>query len=217
MRDEIVALLRAPGECKRIGKATLAAVAEHFVDQFLTNLEKRARHHPLGFVVISEPIDESLVLRYHLWPTDWAVPPGQENGQTHDHCFELTSLIVGGSLRQQTYRPVLDEDGGYEVVSVDYTSGRSELHRTGTKARLEPETDKVFDGGTVYRLVPGVVHYIETVRRPAATLVLAISSPGAAAPQVYIPVGRDMPGEFARDLLNSSELSSVRAAVASLC
>ena len=217
MRDKIVALLRAEGQLRRLDAATMASVASFFMRHVETNLETTARRHPLGFVVISEPVCEGLVLRYHIWPRDWGVPDGQESGQTHDHSFELNSLVLGGSLRQLTFEAVIASSGGHEIFEVHYGAEvGSDLRRTGQRARLERETDETFAAATAYRLPPRVVHYVETVRRPAATLVLSVAYPGAPAPRVFVPLGQKAPGAFPREILDPKEIAIARSAIAEL-
>jgi hypothetical protein len=194
----------------------MRSVRSFFVERVDANLPSEARRHPLGFLVVSEPLADGLLLRYHVWPADWTLPKGQEGGETHDHSYELNSLVVLGSLRQYTFRPRFDIRGGHDVLEVDYTPAGSVLRRTGLRVHLEAETDETFGVGMAYRLASGTVHRVEAVGRPTATLVLSVPAPGAIAPRVFVPSDQDAPGEFVRDRLDAGELSAAREAISGL-
>jgi hypothetical protein len=213
MRDAVVALLRSEGRVRHLDDRVMASITAFFVERVNTDLARAARRHPLGFLVVSDPIDVGLVLRYHVWPTGWALPEGQESGQTHDHLYELNSLVVGGSLRQRTFQAMIDVCGGHEVLEVDYTASGSALRRTSLRARLVGETDEIFGVGTAYRLAPGTVHHVEAVGRPSATLVLSVSVPGRTTARVFVPREQSIPGEFIRDHLDAGELAAAREAI----
>ena len=215
MHDVIVELLRVQGRVRFVHAATMALVTSFFAERVAANLTSGARRHPLGFLFVSEPLGVNLILRYHFWPADWAMPHGQEGGRTHDHCYELNSLVVAGSLRQRTFQAVRDVDGGHDVLEVDYTHTpmSSALRRTGLRARLDEQTDEVFSPGTAYRLASGTVHHVEAVTLPAATLVLTVPIPGAPAPRVLVPCDQDAPGEFLRDRLDAAEVATAREAI----
>lgn len=212
MRDTIIALLRGEDRVRRLDAAVMASVTCFFAQRVGTGLS-RARRHPLGFLMLSEPLGGGLVLRYHVWPAGWSIPQGQKSGQTHDHSYELNSLLVLGSLRQRTFRPMLDVDGGHEVLEVNYTPQGSALRRTGLRARLVEETDETFEAGTAYRLAPGTVHHVEAICRPSATLVLSIPALGAPMPRVFVARGQNAPCEFIRDKLDEGELTAAREAI----
>lgn len=216
MRNDIVALLRAEEPIRRLDPITMAYVTSFFVDHVESRLDGGARRHPLGFIVITEPVSKDLVLRYHLWPPDWSVPAGQENGQTHDHCFELNSLIIIGSLRQVTFRATSDPAGEYEIFEIDYLSGASGLRATALKAVLQQDSDDIFEAGTAYRLRPRIVHCVETLTRPVATLVLSVAAASAPPPRAFSPQGQNPPGAFSREQLDDCEIAIARRAIADL-
>jgi hypothetical protein len=214
MRDVILGLLRAGGRIRRFDAATTASVRSFFAQHLDARLESEGRRHPLGFLVVSQPLDEGVVLRYHLWPSGWAPRLEQESGQTHDHSYELNSVIVAGSLRQRTFRAALDITGTHDVLEVEYRPEGSALRRSGLRARLIEEVDETFGEGTAYRLPPGTVHRVDAVGRPAATLVLAIPASTPSAPRVFVPSGEQAPGEFIRDRFDAAELLAARETIA---
>jgi hypothetical protein len=216
MRDAIVALLQAPGRVRRIDPTTLASVRSCFAERVEAHLGAGANRHPLGFLLVSEPLGGGACLRCHVWPAGWAVPQGQESGQTHDHSYELNSLVLLGSLRQQTFDAEFDVGGDHDVLRVDYTADASEPRSSGLRARLVAETDEIFDAGTAYRLPAARVHRVDAVARPLATIVLAVPVSGAPAPRVFVSSGHRAPGKFVRSPLDSSEIAAARAAISGL-
>jgi hypothetical protein len=215
MRNAVIALLRAEGRVRHLDASTMASVSSFFAERVDIELSAGARRHPLGFLVVSEPLSGGFILRYHVWPAGWAVPRGQESGQTHDHSYELNSLVLLGSLRQRTFQTVLDMRGNYDVLEVDYTLLGSALRHTGLRARLVGDADETFGAGTAYRLTPATVHRVDAVR-PLATLVLVTPTPDTPAPRVFVPCGQNIPGEFSRDRLGAGELAAARAAIREL-
>jgi len=209
MRDRLVSLLRQNGSPRTIDTSILKQVRTFFLDRVNSTLGS-ARRHPLGFLVIAEKIDSSLTLRYHVWPPGWSVPSDQIGSELHDHTYELNSLVIAGSIRQRTYRVTLDNSGNHNVFEVAYSDGSSTLVSTGQRARLETETDEVFVSGIAYRLLPGIPHYVEAIKRPCATIVLTVQSERPAAPTVFIPLDASAPGQFLRGLLNENEMEAVR-------
>jgi hypothetical protein len=214
-RDDVVALLRASGRVRRLPSESLTAIRALSVQYVEANLSTAAREHPLGFVVLSEQIAEGVALRYHIWPEAWSVPEGQEVGETHDHCFELNSIIVSGALRQLNFRALIGENSGqHDLYQVVYAgTGGSALRETGLRARLEQLGDETFEAGTAYRLAPGEIHCVHIPIRPTATLMLAVSQPNTPPPRVFIPRGRYAPPDFPRRHLDASQVAVVRAAI----
>jgi len=191
-------------------------VASFFAERVESRLERDAQRHPLGFVVLTEQLDNNLALRYHVWPVGWSLPHGQEGSETHDHSYELNSLVILGSLRQRTFKPISDECGSYDTWKVAYSPGTSSLHRIGQKVNLRVDADDTFVAGTAYRLSAGLPHHVEMIERPAATLVLSVTAKNAPSPRVFVPTGVDGPGKFARTPLNPAELAAVNAAISGL-
>jgi hypothetical protein len=67
----------------------MKTVSFFFKSRFDTPLQAVARRHPLGFFYATEALSDAMMLRYHLWPSDWAVPTQEEGNDIHDHVYEL--------------------------------------------------------------------------------------------------------------------------------
>jgi hypothetical protein len=213
MSEFLLDLLCEAGSVRVLDKTILNMVAEVFRDKMLSSLDGKARRHPLGFVHLSEQLDDRMTLRYHFWPVGWTLPSGQESGALHDHQFELNSIIVAGSLQQSTFNDLYDVNGGYAVFEVNYSSLGSALHSSGMRVNLEMETRNIFCAGTAYRLPPGVPHEIEPVARPSASVVLTVLSATPRLPRVFVPQGQVPPGEFERTPLNLDEVEATKKAL----
>jgi hypothetical protein len=184
-----------------------------FLERVRAGLEATAQRHPLGFFLISERIHDNFVLRYHIWTENWVIPVGQESGRIHDHCYELNSLVIAGSLNQRTFNVHVSNNGAHDIFEVHYRTMNSGLFPTGLRAHIELEYDETFDVGTAYRLPAGVIHCADPLKAPTATLVLAISIPGALPPRVLVEIGQDPPGEFNRAPLDLEEISLLKQAI----
>jgi hypothetical protein len=210
MHDNLLYLLRQHGRIRRLDARTCAELNAYFRHRVQELLSAEARRHPLGFVLIYDPLIQDRSLRYHLWPVGWGVPEGQETGEIHDHRYELNSIVVAGSLGQFTYDPNASTDGTHRVYEVKYEAQTSELLDADRWATLREIADDHFSAGTAYRLEPRAVHRIETLQRPAASIVLTISQPRSPTPRVFVPRGRQPPPTFSRGTLTAPEIADIR-------
>jgi hypothetical protein len=213
MRKALIALLRADGRVRHHDPSTMAWITSFFADHVESRLAQDARRHPLGFFFLTEKINASLTLRYHVWPVGWAIPHGQEGSETHDHYYELNSLIIQGSLHQKTFKTIDDMCGTHDILEVDYATGSSSLRCTGSKTNLDVVTEDTFGVGTAYRLESGLPHYVEVKERPSATLVLSVKVENAPPARVFVPTHLAAPGEFVRAGLTPAELDDAQAAI----
>jgi hypothetical protein len=216
MANFLMDLLRASGSPRMLNEATLEKVVEVFKNKVSSTLESEARHHPLGFIYVSERLDDRMTLRYHLWPPSWAAPAGQQNGTLHDHQFELNSIVVAGSLQQTSFTCRYDVNGNYSVFDVKYSPVGSVLEASGDRANLEIKASDTFRAGSAYRLPPGVPHEVEPATRPAATIVLAILGAVPTPARVFVLRGQVPTGEFERAPLNLEEVEAAKSTLQAL-
>lgn len=128
--------------------------------------------HPLGFRV-ARISRGPVALRLHLWTGASTEQPGYE---AHDHMFDLTSHVVRGIIRQQTFEFVSDPGGVQAIYSVAYEDGQSVIVRTEQRGRLVRTGDERFDPGVTYTLSAGDLHIAERQSEEAAiTLALTTS------------------------------------------
>lgn len=205
MLEDLTSMLRAAGRVRTLSTEATRTVQAFVFDRVRQLIKTSARRHPLGFVLIADP---GTSLRYHLWPSWWPVPAGQETGEIHDHIFELNSLIIAGELRQLTYAPTISGAGTHRVFEVDYSPAASGMIETQNSVALEIITDERFKVGTAYRLDAGMVHRVETTQRLAGTIVLPIADQ-PRAPRVFVESGSVAPPRFERSLLSDEDTQTV--------
>lgn len=206
MLEDLTSILRAEGRVRTLSTEATRTVQAFVFDRVRQLIKTSARRHPLGFVLIADP---DAPLRYHLWPSAWPIPAGQETGEIHDHIFELNSLIIAGEVRQLTYAPTVSSGGTHRVFEVDYGPDASGMIETLNSVALEIVTDERFTVGTAYRLDAGMVHQFETTQRLAATIVLPIADLQLRAPRVFVESGSAAPPRFERSLLSDEDTQTV--------
>lgn len=153
--------------------------AEAFVSLLNSPLsEGPVRRHPLGFHYIKVGDEQGYALRLHIW--HHLTPSVQVGFEVHDHMFDMTSRILKGSVRQQTFIMDYDEVGDYQLYDARYVSTGSILKTTGTRVRLSQATDEVFCTGSTYSLPAAVFHRLSAAEAPTVTCVLTQNRLGFA-------------------------------------
>jgi hypothetical protein len=150
--------------------------------------EIQAQRHPLGFLHLDlAPLvpGESEVPRLHVWSERFNAADGL--GQSHDHVWDLCSLVLHGELTDTTFEPVGDPAGAYGVLNVSYGRSIDELVMGDDRFRLEGVRERRVTQGEVYRLEAGIVHETTVAELPTATLVVA-SSTSSEGPRVFTTV-----------------------------
>jgi hypothetical protein len=216
MRDEVIALLTAPEPVRTVAGKMLKQVICFFKARFEMRLQIGARRHPLGFFYATEELSDRMMLRYHLWPSDWAIPMQEQGNEVHDHVYELNSLLLHGAIRHETFEMIPADEGRLELFNVTYTDEGSALSNTCQRIELQTTTDSYYVAGTAYRLGPGVLHRVTPEQLPIATLVLTIRSDAAAAARVAVERGKPVATGFPRTSLTVQEAARIRTALGSL-
>ena len=150
--------------------------------------------HPLGFSSsIIKNKQEGQTLRVHFWPPDERRTKNPD-WPIHTHAYALSSLILAGQLTDIQY----DVDAGdeYNVYSVAYSNGHSEIFRTNGGLKIISKKSAIRSAGEQYRVERGVFHqsFVE-FGRSTVTLV-ALSEHSDEAPLV---LGRAEAGSYPYD------------------
>lgn len=211
---DVTAVLREPGETRVLSSRTVTELRRFFRLRIKELLQQNmVRHHPLGFYYAVDSALE-VPLRYHVWPSDWALPASQAGGDIHDHIFELNSAILLGALRHEIFDFQLSAAGDKEILRVRYDGNRAHLLRGNEFGELRRARDEIFREGTAYRLLPGVIHRAEPVTLPVVTLVCAVPSE-VATPRIVIQRSSPEPTEFPRSTLDAQEVELVISTIGS--
>src|SRR5690606_11815666 len=135
-----------------------ALVCQRFSDL----LEAPARAHPRGFYFSSQPLGYHKEFRYHFWPSPQGDSSGLDDGEIHDHRFDLGSFVLAGQISNEIYTFEPQDDGPVEVVEVRYPTGDavgwSYLSRTGISGRYCVVSSQQYGAGDVYRVPAGTIH-----------------------------------------------------------
>ena len=210
MLDEVLAALKAKERVRKVSFRNLSLARLHFANRVRWHLlEGSMNIHPLGFYHAADELDAHRKIRFHFWPRDWRLPPGQEFGAVHDHTFELNSLIINGILHNQTYTFTEAENGENQVHEVHYERGYSRVEPTEVWGDVHADKDELYELGTAYRLISGELHQTHPTGFPAATMVLAIENGRSARSRVMVRRGDVLSNSFERRPLNEVEKSSI--------
>lgn len=138
-----------------------------------------ATAHPLGFIhfdlapVAKQP--PGTMIRLHIW--DRRLTSLDEAGNIHDHTWELTSLVMLGSLRNKNFSPVHDSEGLFKGARVIY--GQTNEFEDAGRFHLRALSDSVHHAGAVYSIPSRIVHESDPCEQPTVTLVIGIPDESA--------------------------------------
>lgn len=140
---------------------TLRAVADGTADL-------RAVRHPLGFACLPVLRDGDYGVCIHAWLTGY-----QPVTAVHAHCWDLTSYVLFGELRNDL--PVVRETrpAAYRVLEVRSRGDTDEIVPTPRLVSCAPGTSQVNGDGDVYTLRAGTFHSsVVPPGSPTATVAL---------------------------------------------
>jgi len=138
--------------------------------------------HPLGFVsCLIKKEDGSHSVRVHYWPNgerrvknpDWPI---------HTHSYELSSLVLSGTVRDIQYSSVIGTD--YSLYSVRYFGEDSEIVRTSEKISVQVSIDAFRHSGDQYSVARGTFHQTQVDSETSALTLVALSDMTGEPPLV---------------------------------
>jgi hypothetical protein len=145
------------------------------------------RHHGIGVLqaYINER-DDGVERRLHIWHPDLVIPGIEDSGSVHDHRFDLTSIVLCGSVLHRVYQTTPNPEGNFEILTLVNARaskvGTGSFHSdpTPTGERFDVHTfDYKIDAGLGYTFGHGVFHS-STVDELAVTLVEKRNQEGSA-------------------------------------
>lgn len=151
------------------------------IEEIVSNLDRiPATAHPLGFIhfdlaLVSKQSPGTMV-RLHIWDRRLTSP--DDAGNIHDHTWELTSLVMLGSLRDKNFVPVHDSDGSFRGTRVIY--GQTNEFEDAGRFQLRAQSDSVHRAGAVYSIPSRIVHESDPIGQPTVTLVIGTPDENAA-------------------------------------
>jgi hypothetical protein len=167
------------------------------------------RRHPLGWLYVHRPLGAHLKLSFHVWPDDWHVAPEFAGGEIHEHAYHLYSLVVLGTIRNQTFRVVPAAGGAARVAEVRYHDSGSSVNVESGALNLEVVEQGDHGAGCFYTVQAGTFHRASAVERPAVTLVLRQNVAGGRS-RIVMRDGEIPPPDHAVLPLSPAQRESLR-------
>ena len=159
----------------------------NIVSEMLDRLDQVAvMRHPLGFIhfdVGSMGEGISVPLRFHVW-TGMSLAWSDPLGKSHDHVWNLTSLVVAGALTDSAL--VFEEaaQGNERIVEIVYSEDGNQAESNGQRVVSREISKQLVEAGSVYRVSANAFHRTDIVELPTATLVIARPGSPAARPRI---------------------------------
>jgi len=126
------------------------------------------RLHPLGFFYLEDHLPGGKSHRVHIW-----LPNEIETAENdrHQHSFSINSMVIVGGLRSELFHFRESSEGNQREFVVSYSSGHSILSPTGRVGTLDRFSIFETGAGASYFLEAGIIHRINTIKRPCVTLL----------------------------------------------
>ena len=109
----------------------------------------RVTVHPYGFFIIKLDVTPGCQLRIHVWLDD-PRPTQDPDWPPHDHNFAIDSLVLYGSLINQTWKVVPNGAGQHVLYRVNYKGQYSALNRTNENVDCSLESEACLSAGMTY-------------------------------------------------------------------
>lgn len=167
--------------------------------------------HPLGFVHYNlrnlMPLEPGEFARLHVWNPN--LSPPDAGGAIHDHTWNLSSLILRGSVRNINLKPELDESGDFTGLRVRY--GQTNEFDPAGRYKLTLISDDIHSAGSTYRIPSRIVHESRLLSECAVTLVFGSSDQQAdvLGPLILTRGNAASPGTNVREVLKNHDARAI--------
>ncbi len=141
---------------------------------------------PNGFITFKlGGIDGDNLLRLHLWPEN--LPELAETAGVHDHVFDFTSLLLGGTapMINRIYEPRPDPASDQALYRVDYINPSNvRVVKLGDHFKAVETKVETIQPGSYYNLEAGLFHTSEIEGHcEALTLIATKINPSVSSPR----------------------------------
>ncbi|WP_255769471.1 hypothetical protein [Pseudarthrobacter sulfonivorans] len=167
--------------------------------------------HPLGFVHYDlqnlTPLGAGEFARLHVWNPK--LSPPDAGGAIHDHTWNLSSLILKGSVRNINLKPEPDESGDFTGLRVRY--GLTNEFEPAGRYKLTLISDDIHSAGSTYRIPSRIVHESKLLSECAVTLVVGSSDQQAdvLGPLILTKGSAAAPGTRVRQVLSRHDAQAI--------
>lgn len=166
----------------------------------LRNGEAKPRLHPNGFI----QLDLGDRKRFHVWPETPLLPTVRKE-PIHDHTFSFDSEVMLGSLTHTVYDLVEDENGMFEVYTVQpfLAVGKETplVKETDRRYRLDISKELVISAGQTYHFDAFLFHDSQPHGLTASIMSYGEVDPSKRARVLHV-VGQPSPETFDRDQID---------------
>lgn len=152
----------------RGNQSEIKYILKDFIIKNISSLDCKV--HPLGFYVFNlGKIEDNVIIRLHIW--DRTLQKQNSELEIHNHIFNMTSLILVGSLINENYE-IKEVDGGkgflYEVT---YVEDNSILRKVKNNIFLKLKESKKILTNEFYSLNESIFHNTFTEENYVATIL----------------------------------------------
>jgi len=171
--------------------------------QTAKNEGRLPRVHPNGFLQLDlEPDRMSTgrpIAKRRLHIFDDSLPRQEVRTTVHDHIFDMSSFVVKGTILNDTYVPVPDDDGDLEIYQAQEAKcTETNLVPTGKRCTLKlKKTEYVYMGET-YRFPAFAFHDSRHIGVAVTIMTKGTSFP-LKTPRVLVPVDALPDNNFSRE------------------
>ena len=192
--------------------------ADHFCFQSLAArlkscneliVSSHAYEHPYGFTVFNiSALGDDVLVRLHVWP---------ENRETiedyiiHDHIYDITSVILCGSLTQTIFDRISDANPTHDLFIGTYGQDSSTISRSQFSARLTANNVECFTQQDRYSLAAGRLHSVQVPCELTATILVTRRSNSRSEPSIFGPrTGSDQITFYRRPVSQDEKRSLIK-------
>ena len=164
--------------------------------------------HPLGFFQLKFGSQEFGHVKLHTWLPGRAVaqnPPWF----VHRHRWPLTSMVLAGSITNETFQVELDAEAERALYDVQFVDGESILVRTKERVRMERASSVEISIGSTYVVADSEYHQ-SVVSDQAPTVTIVVSSPATRLCPSVIGMANGLQRyRYRRDELTEADRSNI--------
>lgn len=160
---------------------------------------RQPRVHPNGFLQLDLDPDPNLPQRkrrLHIF--DDRLPRQVVRTSVHDHIFDMGSFVMKGTVINDVYKLVLDEDGEFEVYKAQEAKcTETNLVPTGERVRMEIARSTYIRMGMSYTFPAFEFH--DSRHEGVTATIMTKEQVRVGTPRVLVPVDAEPDNSFSRE------------------
>jgi hypothetical protein len=185
----------------------------------LKSFRRDWRWHGIGCLQ-SYLIEGYVECRIHIWHKDLVLPGILDSGACHNHRFDFDSVVLAGSLRNETFELYESPDGSHETYSFVHArmhtdANRRDMQPTGRRYDIAVSWDEI-PAGHRYSFPKRDFHRSSALEDVVVSLVTKRNQEDLPA-EVLAPVGQPpvpaFSGELTEELFERVHMDAILALV----